>query len=225
MSENTNKHSDTNSLRFNENKLRWDYVHFKSLEPMVRVLEYGAKKYAPMNWMKDPKDSKEHLTSMMRHLTALMDGEFNDPESGLPHIGHIMCNALFHSYHNYTDKRYTPIEFHKDPNISLNGNMSFYAEPGTRLHISSSTITSSVDDLHESGETVKYGDEVWWFAYEKECPVMTTAYLDVNVGECYGPSIYDRELETVSNIRIFKDEKSCKDALIKFLQSKLYHES
>jgi hypothetical protein len=34
-----------NSLRFNEGKPNYGYIHFKSLEPMVRVLEYGAVKY------------------------------------------------------------------------------------------------------------------------------------------------------------------------------------
>jgi hypothetical protein len=46
---------------------------------------------------------------MLRHLIALLDGEELDSESGLPHIGHIMCNAMFHSYHNWylTSKKRT----------------------------------------------------------------------------------------------------------------------
>ena len=36
---------------------------------------------------------------MFRHWMALCDGESLDKESGLPHIGHIMCNAMFYSYH------------------------------------------------------------------------------------------------------------------------------
>jgi hypothetical protein len=84
-------------LRYNNDKLKWSYVHFKSLEPMVRVLEFGAKKYAPFNWQKGLK-KEEILESMMRHITAMIDGEVNDPESGLPHIGHIMCNCMFYQY-------------------------------------------------------------------------------------------------------------------------------
>ena len=61
------------------------------------MLEFGAKKYAPENWKKG-LDKKEILESMMRHLTALMDGEENDKESGLHHIGHIMCNTMFYRY-------------------------------------------------------------------------------------------------------------------------------
>ena len=86
------------SQRFNEGKPKWSYVHFKSLEPMVRVLEYGAQKYAPDNW-KIGLDLDEILESLSRHLFALMDGEEFDKESGLPHIGHLMCNSMFYNYH------------------------------------------------------------------------------------------------------------------------------
>ena len=86
------------ALRFNAGKRKWSLVHYKSLEPMVEVLEFGALKYAPKNWQK-PMELDEILDSMQRHLAALMDGEELDPESGLPHIGHLMCNGMFYSYH------------------------------------------------------------------------------------------------------------------------------
>ena len=38
--------------RFNAGKLQWSMVDFKSLEDMVRVLEFGAKKYSRDNWKK-----------------------------------------------------------------------------------------------------------------------------------------------------------------------------
>lgn len=84
-------------MRFNQGKLRWGLVHFKSIEPLVRVLEFGARKYDDHNWKKG-LNKREILESMQRHIAALMDGEINDPESGLPHIGHIMCNAMFYQY-------------------------------------------------------------------------------------------------------------------------------
>lgn len=80
--------------RFNKGKLQWNLVDFPSLEPMVKVLEFGAQKYSAHNWKKGLKIT-ETIDSMMRHLIALLDGEDNDPESGLPHIGHIQCNAMF----------------------------------------------------------------------------------------------------------------------------------
>jgi hypothetical protein len=85
------------ALRHNEGKLKWGLVHFKSLHPLVRVLEFGASKYAPHNWKKG-LNKVEILESMQRHLAALIDGEEFDPESGLPHIGHIQCNAMFYQY-------------------------------------------------------------------------------------------------------------------------------
>lgn len=96
------------SLRYNEGKPKWSLIHFKSIEPMVRVLEYGAEKYTvgdvsgKENWKKD-LDTTEVLESLSRHLFALMDGEELDPESGLHHIGHIMCNAMFYKYHKKDD--------------------------------------------------------------------------------------------------------------------------
>ena len=85
-------------MRFNEGKPKWCLVHFKSLEPMVKVLEFGALKYAPKNWQK-PMPLDEILNSMQRHLGALIDGEEFDQESGISHMGHIQCNAMFYNYH------------------------------------------------------------------------------------------------------------------------------
>jgi hypothetical protein len=87
------------ALRYNEGKLQWGLVHFKSLEPMVRTLEFGALKYSPNNWMKS-MDKRQILESMQRHLAAILDGEEIDPESNQSHIGHIMCNCMFYNYHN-----------------------------------------------------------------------------------------------------------------------------
>ncbi len=90
-------------LRYNEGKPKWGLVHFKSLEPMVRVLEYGAKKYSPDNWKKG-LDKREILECMMRHLAAIMDGEDIDPETGITHMGNIQCNAMFYNYFNEPQK-------------------------------------------------------------------------------------------------------------------------
>ncbi len=91
------KEEKTKALRYNEGKIRWSLVHWKSLVPMVKVLEFGALKYAPNNW-KRGLIKKEILESIMRHLTALMDGEENCSESNLSHMGHIQCNAMFYNY-------------------------------------------------------------------------------------------------------------------------------
>lgn len=96
------------ALRYNKNKVEWGLVDWKSLEPMVRVLMYGAEKYEIDNWKKG-QDLKSLSSCLMRHLVAFMDGEDNDPESGESHLGHILCNAMFmiHSQanHLWTDNR------------------------------------------------------------------------------------------------------------------------
>lgn len=83
--------------RKNLNKLKWSLVSYKALEPMVEVLMFGAKKYSANNWKKGLKYT-ETLESMQRHINSFLEGEDIDPESGLPHVGHILCNAQFLSY-------------------------------------------------------------------------------------------------------------------------------
>ena len=83
--------------RHNKNKPKWSLVPQSALIPMVRVLEYGATKYAPHNWAKGLPIT-EICESLKRHLDAFMEGEDNDAESKLSHIGHIQCNALFLSW-------------------------------------------------------------------------------------------------------------------------------
>lgn len=83
--------------RYNAGKLRWSLVDFPSLEDMVKVLEFGANKYSDNNWKKGLKTT-EIIESMMRHMVAYLNGENIDPESNLPHTGHIMCNAMFLAY-------------------------------------------------------------------------------------------------------------------------------
>ena len=84
-------------LRFNEGKPRWSLVPQSALIPMVKVLEFGADKYGVGNWSKG-LSIRETCESLKRHLDAFMEGEDTDPESGISHIGHIQCNALFISY-------------------------------------------------------------------------------------------------------------------------------
>jgi len=90
--------SKTGGLRYNEDKLKWGLVDFDALDNMVRVLMYGEQKYDAHNWKKGlPYVSVTE--SMLRHIYAFLRGEDVDPESGLPHTGHIMCNAMFLDYY------------------------------------------------------------------------------------------------------------------------------
>ncbi len=88
---------DSKALRYNNGKRKWSLVHFKALEPMVEVLEFGAEKYAPWNWRKGLSWSGI-IDSTMRHLIAFKEGEDLDPESEKPHVGHLLANLMFLSY-------------------------------------------------------------------------------------------------------------------------------
>ena len=85
------------ALRYNKGKSQWSLVDFKSLEPMVEVLEFGARKYAKDNWKKGMPVSQV-IESMLRHTFSLLSGETHDKESLIHHIGHIQCNAMFIAY-------------------------------------------------------------------------------------------------------------------------------
>lgn len=89
---------ENKALRHNADKPKWGLIHYASILPLVKVLMFGAKKYVPDNW-KQPMSRREILESMQRHLSALMDGEECDQESGELHTGHIMANAMFWNYH------------------------------------------------------------------------------------------------------------------------------
>lgn len=80
--------------RYNEGKAKWSLVDWESLEPMVRVLEFGAQKYAPNNWQKGLKVT-ETMESCLRHIFSFLKGEDIDSESGISHLGHAEANIHF----------------------------------------------------------------------------------------------------------------------------------
>lgn len=88
------------ALRYNKDKPRFTLLleapH--ALEGVVRVLERGAEKYVRGNWQIGLPFT-ETIDSAMRHLIAFVNGEDNDPESGLPHLDHALCNIVFLAEH------------------------------------------------------------------------------------------------------------------------------
>ena len=65
-----------------------------ALEGIANVLAFGAKKYAAHNWRGGIEYSRL-LGAVMRHTNAILRGEDNDPESGLPHVDHLGCSVMF----------------------------------------------------------------------------------------------------------------------------------
>lgn len=79
--------------RYNAGKPAFELVPLLALEDCARVFGYGQQKYAPWNWAKGMPWSAP-LGCLLRHLSAWQRGEDNDPESGLPHLGHAMANLV-----------------------------------------------------------------------------------------------------------------------------------
>jgi hypothetical protein len=75
-------------------KLPWDLLPGDAVEEIVKVLDFGAKKYAPHNWSKGMAWSRP-FAALMRHMWAWWGGQDKDPETGLSHLSHAGCCVLF----------------------------------------------------------------------------------------------------------------------------------
>ena len=66
-----------------------------ALEEVGKILTFGAQKYAAHSWKTVENNKERYKAALVRHLLAHSKGEVLDPESGLPHLAHLACNALF----------------------------------------------------------------------------------------------------------------------------------
>lgn len=83
-------------------KLDWCLLPILALTEVVRVLDYGKRKYSADNWkLVDPYEYKK---AAYRHWVAYLDGEKVDPESGFHHLAHLGCDVLFLLWFELTGK-------------------------------------------------------------------------------------------------------------------------
>lgn len=66
-----------------------------ALFEVSKVLTFGASKYGANNWQGLDEFTNRYYAAILRHLFAYGGGERIDPESGLPHLAHALCGALF----------------------------------------------------------------------------------------------------------------------------------
>lgn len=52
------------------------------------VMASGAKKYGPFNWRSLNVRATEYIAAAKRHLAQWLDGQDDDPESGISHLAH-----------------------------------------------------------------------------------------------------------------------------------------
>ena len=86
------------ACKHDQGKPQLSLVDRAAEEGMVRVLEFGARKYDRNNWRRGFSWNRL-IDAAFRHLRAFQEGETLDPESGLPHVDHAACMIHFLSAH------------------------------------------------------------------------------------------------------------------------------
>jgi hypothetical protein len=81
-------------VKFDGGKLRFDLVAPDAHGGLVKVLTFGANKYADRNW-ENGMDWSRLLGALRRHIHAIEMGEIIDSDSGLEHIDHAQCCVHF----------------------------------------------------------------------------------------------------------------------------------
>ena len=86
---------DEQEAKADSGKPRPSLVQPALIRADMGVREYGCKKYhKPDNWRN--VEASRYWDALLRHVLAAWDNwEAVDPESGLPHLHHIICNAGF----------------------------------------------------------------------------------------------------------------------------------
>lgn len=98
-------------IKHDAGKAPMSLLSHEALHQTAMVLEFGRQKYAAHNWRNGFEWSRP-LSAALRHLTAFVDGEDKDPESGLSHLAHAMCCVMFvlefEKTHPELDDRWKP---------------------------------------------------------------------------------------------------------------------
>lgn len=78
-----------------EGKERWDLLVWRALREVVGVFTFSTKKYPPGNWKYVDNARERYIAAILRHFTAWVEGERNDPESGRHHLAHAITCLMF----------------------------------------------------------------------------------------------------------------------------------
>lgn len=90
-----NKQDCGEGKKYDQGKPQWNLLPWLAVEEVVKVLTFGAKKYAPDNWRRVADARNRYSAAALRHISAFMRGEEQDPETGLHHLAHATCCLLF----------------------------------------------------------------------------------------------------------------------------------
>lgn len=85
--------AERRAVKFDSDKPDLSLLPGCFLVEVAKAMTYGAKKYGRYNYTNGFPSSRL-IAAMMRHIAAYSDGETNDPESGVSHLGHAGANIL-----------------------------------------------------------------------------------------------------------------------------------
>ena len=82
-------------MKFDSNKPRHSLLPKGAVNSVIKVLEFGAKKYDADNWQKVDNAEERYYNAAMRHIDSWWNGEKCDPETGSHHLAHAATNLFF----------------------------------------------------------------------------------------------------------------------------------
>lgn len=80
--------------KYDADKPQWALLPYDAINEIVKVLDYGAKKYAARNWEAGIAWSRV-FSALMRHAWKWRQGENKDEETGISHLAHCGCCIVF----------------------------------------------------------------------------------------------------------------------------------
>ena len=83
-------------VKHDQGKPDYTLLPLKTLEGVVRVMEFGVKKYARDDWKRLPDGYNRYLAAHLRHMAEVLeDPKHIDYESGLLSYDHALCDLIF----------------------------------------------------------------------------------------------------------------------------------
>lgn len=89
----TSPSSRDQSIKYDGDKICLELLPPYAINALGAVLTHGAQKYGDYTWTRVSSD--RYTGALLRHMMAHMAGEVLDPDSGMPHLWHVLCNATF----------------------------------------------------------------------------------------------------------------------------------
>lgn len=79
---------------FDQGKPQWDLLPPREMEVIVKVMTQEVRKRGDESWFKAPEGKRRLLSASLDHINEYRKGEWNDPESGSPHLAHAITSLM-----------------------------------------------------------------------------------------------------------------------------------